>query len=139
MVVEMIAMIKKIDEKILEFLESFNNGIKEFVLRTCFIALCTCFSWVGFYFLYQIWIYITEGYWKYFTLITMGLESNTGLIGFDKIVNYIFELPLIISLFITLIASTFSLFLFLKLIYWTLIPLYEIIRKFISFWYMELK
>ena len=135
----MILIIKKIDEKILDFLESFNNGIKEVVLRLCFLMLSTSFGWVGLYFLYQIWIYITEGYWKYFTLINIGLESSTGLIGLDKIVNYIFELPLIISLIITIIVASFSLFIFLKLIYWTLMPLYEIIRKFISFWFEELK
>jgi hypothetical protein len=139
MVVEMILIIKKIDEKILDFLESFNNGIKEVVLRLCFLALSTSLSWVGLYFLYQIWIYITEGYWKYFTLINIGLESSTGLIGLDKILNYIFELPLLISLIITIIVASFSLFIFLKLIYWTLMPLYEIMRKFISFWFEELK
>ena len=135
----MILIIKKIDEKILDFLESFNNGIKEVVLRLCFLMLSTSFGWVGLYFLYQIWIYITEGYWKYFTLINIGLESSTGLIGLDKIVNYIFELPLLISLIITIIVASFCLFIFLKLIYWTLMPLYEIIRKFISFWFEELK
>jgi hypothetical protein len=130
-------MVSKFDSSIIEFFESFNLGIREFVSYIFSLTVFPSLVFPALNLLHQIWVFIAEGYWKSFTLFQIGWELQTELIGLDKIANYVLDLPLMISLLILSTVVTLSSFLFLKIIYWCFKSSYWILREFILFWFKK--
>jgi hypothetical protein len=124
---------RNFDTKIQHVFNEYNKFVKQLVIHVATYTIGVSFIWPALYFFFQLWVFITDGYWESLTLLQLGLLLETDFIGLNIIANYIFDLPLFFSLLLTGLLGSLGIYLVAKLIYFIFYLIYKLSKEFILF------
>ena len=141
MVAEMkiIQVISNVDKFVIDLLKDFNEGLSQLKSKLGNYLFSMSFIWGFMVLLYQIFEYLRLGIWKQMSPYSEGFLINSTFIGFDKIINFVLDLHPFFSFPAISFFGIYILYFLFRIIYITLIVSYSLAKRFVSFWYIELK